>query len=94
MATYFMFGTYTSDALSAISSHRTSEAVDIIKKFGGKVDAMYALLGEDDLIFIVDFPDTGAAMKASVAMNKHLDVAFSTTPAVTVDQFDKLMAEI
>ena len=94
MATYFMFGTYSDESLSEISAQRTTRAVDLVKKFDGKVEAMYALLGEEDLIFIVDFPDTAQAMKASVALTKSLGIAFSTTPAVTAQEFDRMMAEI
>jgi len=94
MATFLMFGKYSPEALKQISSKRTKEAASLIKKFGGEVKAMYALLGEKDLIFILTFPGMEQAMKASVALSKLTGISFATYPAVTVEDFDKLMAEV
>jgi len=94
MATYFMFGKYSSKALKEMSAKRTDKAMGLIKKFGGKVNAMYALLGEQDLVLIVDFPGIEGAMKASVALNKLTGIAFTTSPAVTVKEFDKIMTDV
>lgn len=94
MATFLMFGKYSSDALKGISAARTKKGTSVIKKLGGEVNAMYALLGEYDLVIIANFPGVEAAMKASVALNKLTGISFITLPAVTVEEFDKLMAEI
>jgi uncharacterized protein with GYD domain len=94
MATFFMFGKYSSDAVKEISAERTDKVVGRIKKLGGKVNAAYALLGETDLVIIADFPGTEQAMQASAALNKLTGISFTTSPAVTVEEFDKLMAEI
>jgi uncharacterized protein with GYD domain len=93
MATYIMFGKYSSVALKGISAKRTTKAKDLIKKFGGKVESLYALLGEIDLVFTVDFPDAEQAMKASIALAKLTGISFSTSPAVTIDEFDKMLAK-
>jgi len=94
MATFFMFGKYSSEALEQMSAERTDKAVSLIKKFGGEVKSMYALLGEQDLALIVDFPKMEQAMKASVALTKMTSVSFTTLPAVAVEDFDKMMTEI
>jgi uncharacterized protein with GYD domain len=94
MATFFMFGRYSQEAIKGISAERTKRVIEVIEKAGGKVNSMYALLGEYDLVFITDFPGTDAAMKASVALNKLTGISFSTSPAVTVEDFDKLTADI
>ena len=91
MATYFMFGKYSMEGMKGISSGRTSKALALIKKHGGEYKAGYALLGDMDLVLIVDMPDTGQALKTSAALAKLLGVSFSTAPAVSVDEFDKLM---
>jgi len=39
---------------------------------------------------IIDFPGMNEAMKASIELTKLLGIAFSTSPAMTVDEFDKL----
>jgi uncharacterized protein with GYD domain len=94
MATFLMFGKYSPEALKQISSKRTEDTVSLIKKFGGKVKAMYALLGEKDLVFILTFPKMEQAMKASVALSKMTGIGFTTCPAVTVEEFDKLTAGV
>ena len=94
MATFFMFGKYSSEAVKKITSKRTKDAVKLLKKFKGEVKSMYALLGENDLVFIVNFPDVTQAMKASVALNKLTGISFTTLPAVTVEEFDKMMNDL
>ncbi|MDI6641861.1 MAG: GYD domain-containing protein [Elusimicrobiota bacterium] len=94
MSTFFMFGKYSSEAVKGITAERTKKAVSLIEKFGGKVNSIYALLGEYDLVLIVDFAKVEDAMKASVALSKLTGIAFSTFPAITVERFDKIIAEI
>jgi uncharacterized protein with GYD domain len=91
MATYFMFGRYSIDAVGKISAERTKKATAVIGDCGGEVKAGYALLGERDLVLIVEFPGTKEAMKASIALSKLLGISFSTSPAVSVEEFDKLI---
>lgn len=91
MAIYVMFGTYSPEALRAVSSKRTDEAVAVIKNHGGELKAVYALLGEVDLVVIVDLPDTEHAMQTSAALTKLLGISFRTAPAVSIETFDKLM---
>jgi uncharacterized protein with GYD domain len=90
MATYMMFGSYSQESVSKISARRTDQTKKVIERNGGKLVAAYALLGEKDLLLIVDLPSTEQAMKTSVALSKMLGIGFSTTPAVSVEVFDKL----
>ena len=92
MATFVMFGKYTAESFKGMSAARTKKAAALIKKLGGAVQAMYATLGEHDLVCIVDLPSVAAAMQASVALGKMTGIAFTTAPAVLVEEFDKLMA--
>lgn len=91
MSTFLMFGKYSAGALQAISPQRTRQAVETIQKLGGTVQAMYATLGEHDLVLVVDLPGTAEAMKASVGLAKMTGIGFTTAPAVTVEEFDRLM---
>jgi len=93
MATFFMFGKYTSEAIREISIERTQQAVAEIKKLGGKITAMHALLGEYDLLFCVSLPRIEDAIKASVALKKLTGISFSSCPAVSVEAFDQMMTE-
>jgi uncharacterized protein with GYD domain len=91
MATYFMFGKYSLEGMKGISAGRTANTLALIKKHGGEFKAGYALLGDVDLVLIVEMPDIGQAMKTSAALAKLLGASFSTAPAVSVEEFDKLM---
>ncbi|MGB5747977.1 MAG: GYD domain-containing protein [Desulfobacterales bacterium] len=93
MATFFMFGKYTSEAIREISIERTQQAVAEIKKLGGQITAMHALLGEYDLLFCVSLPGIEDAIKASVRLKKLTGISFSSCPAVSVEAFDQMMAE-
>ena len=93
MATFFLFGKYSSEAIREMSIERTQQAVGEIKKLGGEVQAMHALLGEYDLLFCVTLPGIEAAIKASAAINKLTGISFTTCPAITVETFDQLMSE-
>ena len=93
MPIFMIFGKYSSDAFKGISSERTDKAVDLIKKQGGKIISMYAVLGEHDLVFTLDFPDTEKALATSVALNKLTGISFTTSPVVEVEKFDRLVAK-
>jgi uncharacterized protein with GYD domain len=94
MGTFLMFGKYSTEGLKGIRPERTEESVRLVKKFGGEVKAIYQLLGEVDVVGIVTFPNTKQAMKASVALARMTGISFTTSPAVTVEEFDKMMAEL
>ncbi len=91
MATFFMFGKYSMEGVKGINPKRTEKTAEMIKQMGGQLKGAYALLGKTDLVLIVELADTGAAMKASAALGKYLGVSFSTHPAVTAEEFDRLM---
>jgi uncharacterized protein with GYD domain len=91
MATYLMFGKYSVEGLKGISAKRSDEAKALIKKHGGELKAAYAALGSVDLVIIADLPDTAGAMAASAALAKLTGIAFTTSPAVTIEEFDKLV---
>lgn len=94
MATYFMFGKYSPEAMKGMSPDRTVKGNKLIEKHGGKVKSIYALMGDKDLVIIADFPKSAQAMKSSIALTKMLGIAFSSFEAVPVDEFDKLISEI
>jgi len=85
-----MYGKYSQEAIKGISAERTKTALDAIAKAGGKVNSMYALLGKYDLVLITDFPGVGDVMKASIALNKLTGIAFTSFPAIPVEEFDKI----
>ena len=92
MTTYFMFGKYSAESIKGISSERTKKANDIILKLGGKIVAQYALLGDKDLVFIVNLPGVEEVIQASTNLHKLTAISFSSVPAITIEKFDKILA--
>ena len=90
METFFMFGKYNTESVKKISPERTRKAINTIQKLGGRVKSVYALLGNNDLVFIVSLSNAAQATVASIALTKATGISFTTSPAIPVDQFDKL----
>lgn len=94
MPIFIMYGKYGRDSLKEASERRTKKAVKIIEKNGGKIISMYAVMGEHDLVFTLDFPDAEKAMSASLALKMLTGISFSTSPVVDVEKFDQLVSKI
>ena len=88
MATFFMFGKYSINALQKVSPTRTREAKNLVARYQGEIKDMYALLGEKDLVFIVELPSIEEAIKVSIGLSKLTGIAFMTSPAISVEEFD------
>ena len=93
MPIFMMFGKYTAQATKGISAERTAEATEVIKKHGGKVVSMYAVLGEHDLVLTLDLPNAEAAIATSAALNRLTGISFTTSPVVEVEKFDTLIRQ-
>jgi len=92
MSTYVLFGKYTPESIRGVSAKRTEEADKLIRSLGGEIKAGYALLGDTDLLFIVELPDNDTAIKASAGLTKLTGIGFRTAPAVTIKEFDRLLS--
>jgi uncharacterized protein with GYD domain len=93
MTTFLMFGTYTAAAEKKISSKRTKHANAVIKGLKGRVVAEYVMLGQPDLLLIVELPGINEVVKASVELSELTGISFTTEPAIHVAEFDKLFAK-
>ena len=93
MSIFLLFGRYSSEAIKDISSDRTEKVRDLIKKNNGNIISMYAVMGDHDLVFTINFPDAKNAMATSVALYKLTGIHFTTSAVVDVEQFDTLVAE-
>src|SRR5262245_55947880 len=91
MATFLMLGQYTADGVKAATPARTRKIIELISKCGGRVDSMYALTGEVDLAFLVNFPTIDDALQSSFMLNKTTGIAFATHAALPIEQFDRLL---
>lgn len=91
MAKYLMLGKYSVEAVKGIKAERSKKAVEIFKKEGGRVINMYALIGPYDLALIVDMPSNTALMKAAVTLTKLTGIGFFSSPAISVEEFDRII---
>ncbi len=91
MAKFLMLGKYSQEAIKEASTERTKKAVSLIERSGGKVNSLYALLGNYDLALVIDFPGITEAMKVSIELAKLTGISFTTSPAMTIEEFDKML---
>ena len=77
-----------------MSASRTEKANKLIQKYGGEVKSIYALLGENDLVIIATFPGTEQVVKSSLAISKLTGIAFTTSEAIAVEDFDRMISDI
>ena len=87
-----MFGKFSAEGMKGISAARTVEAQKIIKQNGGEMISAYVLLGDHDVLLIVNFPSIDDVLKSSMALSKLMGISISTVPAVTAEHFDKMIA--
>ena len=89
MTTFIMFGKYsTPAALEAASAARTKKVEQLVDRYDGKVKALYVLLGEKDIILIVELPTIEDAIKVSSNLTKLTGISFTTSPAIPAEDFD------
>jgi uncharacterized protein with GYD domain len=89
-----MFGKYSLEALKEVSAERSEQAIALVEAYGGQILAGYALLGQHDLVLIVELPGTEEAVKTSVALSRLLGISFATSPAVNMRDFDTIVEEV
>ena len=94
MATFFMFGRYSAEALEKVSVDRTRQAHQVIDELGGEVKGIYALMGEYDIVIVVELPRMAEAMQASIALKRLTDISFFTAAAMPVEEFDQIVGEM
>jgi uncharacterized protein with GYD domain len=92
--TFFMFGRYSAEAAGKISVERTRAAHQAVEKLGGQIKAIYALMGEYDVVLIVELPRMAEAMKASINLKRLTDISFFTAAAMPIEEFDQLVGEM
>ena len=92
MPLYVTLGKYTTEAMRAINEvpERFQQNRSLIEARGGKLVAVYGLLGEWDLLAISAFPDEKSAMSTLLSMGKAGRITTQTMTAVSMDDFINL----
>ena len=96
MPMYVSLVKFTQQGLSTMKD-KGVERAEVVKKnaqtLGGKLIQAYYCLGEFDVVAIWEFPDNKTAMKASVLNASLGHIQITTMPAVTRDEWKKLIQD-
>ena len=97
MPKFLVEATYTAEGYKGLAKDRASgrkaAITQAIEKLGGKLDAIYFCLGENDVILIADLPDhLSAAALGSAACASGM-VRTKTTVLLTVDEADEALSK-
>ncbi len=90
MTTFFLFGDYNAESLRQIDEKRTRKSEEIVQGYGGTLKCVYALMGEHDLVFLVELPGVQEALQCSLAITAATGISITSAPAVPVALFDEL----
>lgn|SRR5512139_940673 len=95
MSTYVTLWKYTKDGLVDIrhTPERFKVVSEIIKSHGGKLVNAYGLIGEYDVMTIVELPDEKTLMSAILQICSKGRVIPMTMTAVTMDEFLKITSK-
>ena len=89
MPTYLMLSTIGPEGAATLREHprRIKEVNDEVAAIGVTVLAQYALLGEWDILNILDAPDDATVARMSIELSSRGTVKTQTIPAVPIDEF-------
>ena len=93
MAKFLIKASYTSEGVKGLlkegGTGRRAAVDQLVGGLGGKVEAFYYALGDDDALVIVDLPDNTAAAAISLAVNAIGAVQIKTVPLLTAEDVDQ-----
>ena len=83
---------YTSEGCRGLikegGTARRAAVQKLVEGMGGKLEAFYFALGQDDVYSIIDFPDAASGVALSLAVNASGAVRVSTVPLLTAEEMD------
>jgi len=97
MPKYLVQASYTSDGLRGLqkdkASGRRTAVATAVEGLGGKLESVYYMFGEDDVMVIVEMPDNVSMSALSLAVSASGLVRTKTIPLITVDEMDQALAK-
>ena len=97
MPKFLVEANYTAEGIKGLvkdkASGRKAALTQAVKKLGGKLDAMYFCLGENDVIVIADVPDHITAAALGLAASASGLVRTKTTALLTVGEADEALSK-
>lgn len=99
MPKFLIQASYTADGLRALKKehplNRMAAVKEMVSSIGGKMDAMYWALGEDEAVLIFDLPNSETAAALSIHVGAAGLVRTKTTRLLNLkDMEDALSKEI
>lgn len=92
MPRYLLTGSYTGDGAKALLSEggtsRKAQATALVKSLGGTVECFYFAFGSDDIVCVIDMPDSASATAASLTVSSSGKVSVRLTPLITAEEVD------
>jgi len=97
MPKFLIKGSYSAAGLKGLqkdkASGREKSIAAACKALGGKLDALYYALGDDDVFAVVDVPSHVHMSSLCVAVGASGMVSTRTVPLLTVAEMDKALGE-
>ena len=97
MPKFLVEANYTAEGIKGLvkdkASGRKAALTQAVKKLGGKLDAMYFCLGENDVIVIADVPDHITAAALGLVASASGLVRTKTTALLTVAEADEALSK-
>ena len=96
MPAYVTLWKYTKDGLMDINKtpQRFETVKKIIEKTGGKLLSIYGLIGEYDLITVMELPDEKAATSTILKICSTGRITSQTMTALSMEDFLKITKEV
>ncbi len=95
MPKYLIKACYTAEGVKGLrkdkASGRKAAVSATIEGLGGKLEAMYYALGDDDVYAIVDMPDAVSIAAFSLAASSSGAARTTTTALLTIEEADKAL---
>ena len=93
MPKYLAHVSYTVEGLKGLlkdgGTKRREVVVKLAESLGGKLEAFYYALGDDDLFVIFDFPENVSATSASLIVNASGSAKVRLTALLTPEEVDQ-----
>lgn len=96
MTLYVMLGNLKHDAFDTLDAieGRDKKAAKVIRSLGGKIVALYYLLGRYDFLAIIDLPDKESLVKFLAIIGKYGTVRTETLETIPADMLYKIAKEV
>src|SRR5271165_2723384 len=97
MPKFLIKGKYSANAMKGLQKEKAASRQKVVEAacaaVGGKLDALYFALGDDDLFLIVDLPSHVHAASLCVTFGASGVGSTSTVPLLTVAEMDQALGE-